>query len=115
MQETETLEDKTKRLKRLAMDCAAGLVFTDRHLPRKESLLNVFLPLALMSHKEAVVLNKKIGARGVIYEYVNKAAPRSHNGFPSFFSVSFIPHEDAEEFLGYWQEEVDRRQAVAKN
>jgi hypothetical protein len=75
-------------LKKLADDIRAGRVFTSAHLsPGEERLLpSVFMPLAFMSAEQ----RRPLQGAGLAYEYLDRAAPRSINGCPMFFSVRFL-------------------------
>ena len=39
---------------------------------------------------------------GLIYEYIDKAGPRSINGLPNFFSMRLLNKEDALKVDGYY-------------
>ncbi len=79
--------------KQLAEDMYKGLVFTDRHVQRKEDIPGVFMPLALMDSKFVEELQKN--PPGMIYEYMDKAGPMAMNGMPMFLSCRMISIDDA--------------------
>ena len=76
-------------IKQLAIDLYGGSIFTDRQCP-PESLPMVFMPIALGAFKEDFDINKI----GLIYEYIDKAGPRSINGMPCFMSFRWINRDD---------------------
>ena len=98
-------------LKKLAQDAHDGLVFTDRHLPKGDShqFLATFMVLALMDPEK---LNEVAGEIGMVYEYLDKAGPRSVNGYPSFFSCNFLNKSDTEKFLEYVRPLQEKATAV---
>lgn len=86
-------------LETLAQDLAAGKVFhSDYHGPSIEqsglTIQSVFMTLFLMdaAHAEWLKANDIVS----VYEYLDKAGPRSVNGLPCFMSCCFINREDAE-------------------
>jgi hypothetical protein len=74
-------------LKTLARDMAMEKVFTSNHVPDHDARMlgMIFMPLALGG----------LGGRnpeeiGMIYEYLDRAGPRSINGYPCFFSFRMV-------------------------
>lgn len=82
-----------EEIKRLAEDIYRGLVFTDRHVQNPDDVERVFMPLILLGDDQREEI-RSCGP-GMIYEYMDKACPRSINGMPMFFSFRFISQEDA--------------------
>lgn len=88
-------------------------IFTlhDIHPNSREHLAGmVFMPLALgafAGYNEASL--KKIGT---IYEYLDKAGPRSINGYPIFFSLRIVHVKDWERALKAIQLEEERRKGI---
>lgn len=83
-------------LKKIAEDIFAGRVFTDRHIKledQKALLHTIFLPLVFMSDKGTKEM--KDANVAVLYEYLDKAGPRMINGYPCFFSMSFLNEAEA--------------------
>lgn len=107
--EPETEEEKSERLRRLVLDICDGRVVTDLHVP-EGALGIVFVPLMLMSPEE----RKKFAMLdiGLVYEYLQEAAPSSINGLPVFFSLRTLGREDAKRVCEGWRLERERRQAV---
>lgn len=81
-----------QEVKQLAEDMYRGLVFTDRHLQRKEDVSMVFIPLVLMGKELIDKLLKN--PPGMIYEYLDKAGTMSVNGMPMFMSFKMVSTED---------------------
>lgn len=93
-------------LKQLSMDLANGKIFTNRHLPEhdKTSLGMIFMPLVLGAFKDRD--EEDIKDIGLIYEYYDKAGPRSINGYPSFFSFGFLDTNDCNRMHAYYTEYI---------
>lgn len=82
-----------EEIKKLADDIYKGMVFTDRHIQNPDDISRVFIPLALLKKEQIEEL--KVDSPGLIYEYMDKAGPRSINGMPMFCSFRFLSQEDA--------------------
>lgn len=98
---------KKEDIKQLANDMNKGLVFTDRHISGLNSLPMVFMPLAIMSAKK-----EWIDQVGLIYEYLDKAGPRSINGMPMFMSMKIVPKADVKELYDYMKKYKEAEAAV---
>jgi hypothetical protein len=83
-------------LKKIAIDFADGKIFTSDLLPDMNLLPQVFVPIALNCFKDIPEEDIKKGKLWVIYEYYDKAGPRSINGYPIFFSLNYLSKEEAE-------------------
>ena len=83
-----------EQLAELAFDIEGGKVFTTWHMPKGEANLSiVFMPLALMDKEGMEEFRKREPV--MIYEYLDKSAPRSVNGMPSFMSMNLLNAEEA--------------------
>ncbi len=93
-----------KELKQLAIDIAENKVFGTFHMNENEmnSLQVVFMPFIALSEER----RKKMRDDNVIhvYEYYDKAGPRSVNGMPCFFSFSEIIEKDWKKVVKYIKE-----------
>ena len=83
-----------QELRQLAVDIKSGAVFTTNHMPTSDEHMigSIFMPLMLMNeeqHKDFI--DKK---PGMVYEYLEKAMPRSVNGYPTFMSFEFLTEEE---------------------
>jgi hypothetical protein len=88
-------------LKQIAEDLYSGKIFCDQHLENYEQLRFVFMPLGLGG---AEFLQTLIDAKAkFIFEYLDKAGPRSVNGYPSFFSFQYLNGEDVAKMFGYYE------------
>lgn len=108
--ESETEEQRTKRLRRFVLDFCDGRIFTDRHLGRIEDLRMVFMPLALMGRDQLEELAKSDPA--LFYEHIDKAGPQSINGMPCFFSVRTLSRADWERVAPAIASEIERRKGI---
>lgn len=84
---------KDTELKKIAADLYEGKIFTHTQIKNEQDILMVFMPIALGAFKNWPKEN--IDKIGLIYEYIDKAGPRSINGYPIFFSFSMINKTDA--------------------
>lgn len=97
-------------LTNLAKDIAMNLVFTSDHVRREEwdNILGmVFMPVALGAFSDYSDEGRK--DIGMIYEYFDKAGPRSINGYPIFFSFSIVNVKDR---LFIWEKVEKVRKAL---
>lgn len=77
---------KTDELKKLAVDFHHGHIFTNRDIAQPNLFLHsVFMPLIFMKFSK-----KDAECVGLIYEYLDKAGPRSINGMPMFYELSLL-------------------------
>ena len=96
----ESVEMKTdKELKQLALDMFKCNVFTDRHIkPNEQDLLpSIFMPFFFMNKEQSEEFAKR--DIGMLYEYMDKAGPRSINGYPIFFSFQVLEMSEIERLL----------------
>lgn len=97
-------------LTQLAKDIATNLVFTSDHIRREEwdNILGmVFMPIALGAFSDySEEARKDIG---MVYEYWDKAGPRSINGYPIFFSFAIVNVKDR---LFVWEKVEKIRKAL---
>jgi len=75
-------------LKQIALDLYHGLIFSTGHIENPEDAPRVFMPFSLMDGDSINEFKKQ--DPGLVYEYLEKAAPRSINGLPIFFSFQFL-------------------------
>lgn len=101
-------------LHQIAEDLFAGRIYTDRHIPEHEgahALGMVFMPLALGADLTTLGFSET-NPPGMIYEYLDKAGPRSCNGMPAFFSMHVLTQTEAEEVMRLWRNMRDAIKAV---
>lgn len=81
-------------LKQLAIDVVAEKVFGSWLIPKHDTRLlgNIFMVMMLVDDIE----RKRMERDGIrfVYEYWDKAGPRSINGYPIFMSASFLTKAD---------------------
>ncbi len=84
-----------EELAKIGKDMALGLVFTSNHIREADlsAMATIFMPLVFMKPEELKKLREEDKAY-VFFEYNDKAGPRSINGYPSFFSFSFLTKEE---------------------
>lgn len=81
-----------QELRALAVDLAEDKIFTDRHLPEHErhNFSLVFMVFIFMSQEQI----NRMDDLGLVYEYIDKAGPRSVNGMPIFMSACYLNKHD---------------------
>lgn len=77
-----------KEIKQLAYDIFKGLVFTNAHCKDIDLIPIVFAPLSFMDRKMIKAFEKEKPA--LFYEYMDKALPKSINGYPVFGSMRYL-------------------------
>lgn len=102
--ETEEREPKTDdELKQIAQDLWAGKIYSDRHIPEEQgpkALQMVFMPLSFMHPDDLKKFSEAKPA--FVYEYIDKAGPRSCNGMPNFFSFQYLDEAETERMFEYF-------------
>lgn len=89
-------------LKQIALDMLHGEIFTDRHCHSLEELRSSFLILALMEPEAMKKMEEdKIN---FVYEYYDKAAPRSVNGRPIFFSCHCLDETESKRMFEFYEQ-----------
>lgn len=91
-------------LKQIAIDLFDGKIFCDQHIPPDSSLHTmpmVFMPIILGALDQYTGDRKEIG---MIFEYLDKAGPRSINGYPNFFSMQILTQAEWEIAHKYYEE-----------
>jgi len=93
-----------KKLRELAMDICDGKIFHDRMIGPdrlRQDVGMVFMPFAL-----GALEGLKPKTIGLMYEYYDKAGPRSVNGMPCFFSFRILHRNNLDDLQKY-MEEID--------
>lgn len=107
----EKREDKSdSELKVLASDIFDGKIFTNRHLPNDglDNMEMVFMPIALGAFSK--LTDEECNDIGLIYEYLDKASPRSVNGYPTFMSFHVLNVREFEKMSKYYIEYKDLKE-----
>lgn len=90
-------------VKELALGIMSGAIFTDRSLGEHNNhmLGSVFMPFLFMDDdlrkqtmKTLLPKGEKSKKMGMIYEFMDKAGPRSVNGLPIFHTMHVIGPDD---------------------
>jgi hypothetical protein len=97
-----------EELRKLAAEIVDNVVFTNRHirLQDKEMLGMIFLPIMLGDSRVIATVR----AAGLIYEYYDKALPRSCNGYPFFMSFDSVLAKDMPALELYVREYTEMKQ-----
>lgn len=94
-------------LKTFVTDFLAGKIFTDRQVRNGPDIPMVFMVLALGGLEG--LTKEQVDNIGLVYEYLDKAAPRSINGEPIFFSCRFLNVAQAERAIRAIQRELEHQ------
>jgi hypothetical protein len=81
-----------EELREFVIDFLAGRIYTTAHMPETANLGLVFMPLIFGALSEWS--EEDWAEIGIIYEYLDKAGPRSVNGMPGFFSMQLMHVDD---------------------
>ncbi len=87
---------KSQELKQLALDYVENKIFGSWDIPKTEKsniIGMVFLPIMFIEKKDI--------PKGLchVYAYLKDAGPRSINGYPIFWSCSFLNKKEFQEFI----------------
>jgi hypothetical protein len=79
-------------IKALALDIQEGRVFGSWHLKKTDEWLlsSIFLPLMFLEPEQV----EEMAEVAHIFEYIDRAGPRSINGYPAFMSFHRISHTE---------------------
>jgi hypothetical protein len=101
-----------EELKQIAIDILADRIFTSNHINQADydSLVNIFMPLALMHPKEKIKLMEQEPV--LFYEYMSEAGPRSINGYPMFMSFHFLVQEEVDIMHKYMNALINAQKEV---
>lgn len=92
-----------EQLRQLCIDIYGGLVFTDRHCHSAQEVGMVFMPIGLGG------LNPEDEPE-MIYEYMDKAGPRSVNGMPMFMSANVMNRADFRAWLPMYEKYIQMQE-----
>jgi len=100
------------KLREFIDDFVSNRIFTTAHLrdSQADMIPNIFLPLALGCFSKTQP--ESLDQIGVIYEYYEKASPRSINGLPIFFSFHMLHIDDWERAKPAIEKEMERRKNI---
>ena len=105
---TKPRQMSDEQLRQLCIDIYAGKVFTDRHCNSPQDIGMVFMVVGLGG------LNNDDEPE-MIYEYLDKAGPRSVNGMPMFMSVNVMNRADFRAWLPMYIEYEKAQQEFLDN
>ena len=101
-------------MRQLAADIEDGKVFGSWSLRECDGHLvtSIFMPIVFMSSEQRDEFKEKDVAH--FYEYLDKAGPRSINGYPMFPSMAYINKKDWLQTWGYIKEYRDKKESFLK-
>jgi|ERR1043166_2333163 hypothetical protein len=100
-------------LNTLVRDFVAGRVFTNAHVRDPHLLGTIFMPLGLGAFSG--VPPEKLATVGMIYEYMDRAGPRSINGYPMFLSFRVLSVGDASRLFAMAKKMEEAMKAVTSS
>jgi hypothetical protein len=83
-----------ERIKEIGIDLYKGLIFTSLQVQNPSDIGMVFMPILLMDENQMAEFKEL--KPFVIFEYFDKAGPRSINGYPIFWSCCHATKEEWE-------------------
>lgn len=109
--ENQTTSMSDVQLKKLAIDISDGKVFTDTMIPpdQYQMVSIIFMPLIFLGKEK---LEELANTCGLLYEYYDKAGPRSVNGFPIFFSFNSLNKEDIKKVDEYYKKIEEAKKSL---
>lgn len=105
-QEPERISDAD--IKEFVLGLADGRLFTSAHVGNPRDVMLVFMVLALMPNRFPEDYARKVG---VLWEWLEKAGPRSVNGMPCFFSARIMHVDDWKRALDAYERFKKEREA----
>ena len=92
---------RREELKKLAIDIVEGRVFGTWNISSEEKNLipMIFLPLNFIDERQF----RRLKSRKIVhaYEHLDRAGPRTVNGYPIFFSCKFLTRKDWKRVVRY--------------
>lgn len=89
-----------EELNQLAIDVTTNKVFMTQDANVAHSTFMVVLSLLDDKARDEIIAAKP----AAFYEYYDKAGPRSVNGYPSFYSVHWIPEDEWKTFYDIYEQ-----------
>lgn len=109
--------NRTKQeLKQIAMDLLDDKIFSDRHLREGEAptmMQMIFMPLVFMDEQQMPLFLAQ--RPNFIFEYTDKAGPRSVNGYPIFFSMQYLNEEESKIMFDYYDKFVETKKKLMED
>src|SRR5574338_507886 len=102
-----------EKLRQFVDDFVSNRIFTLHHIPptqRQHLPGMVFLPVALRAFSQYNPASLEVV--GTIYEHIEKASPRSINGYPMFMSFHVMHVKDWQRAAKAIEAEEKRRQSI---
>ena len=97
-------------LRTFVIDFLAGKIFTSAQMNEGTSIEMVFMPLVFGALADWP--REDLEQIGILWEYLDKAGPRSINGLPSFFSLRIMHRDDWERCFNAIVREQERQREI---
>jgi hypothetical protein len=95
-----------KELKQVAMDIVDKKIFHSEMLKDETYLHAVFMPLLFVKEEQI-----NFDLVGLLYEYMDKATPRTINGLPTFSSANMLHREQVDKLQDYINKFIEMRES----
>lgn len=99
-----------EEIKQIATDLFHNRIFTSQHLNQDAHMINQVFMVLLFMKNDQIPTNL-----GMIYEYEDKAMPRSINGYPIFMSCHFLNTDDTEKVFSIYNKLKTSEDKVLKS
>jgi len=105
------------QVKILAERILKNEIFTDHHVREREQDLvpRIFMTVAFIGNDPEACGAFKKNPPGMIYAEMKDAAPRSINGYPMFFSCSFLSQKDTERVFAVYQAMTEALDSIGES
>lgn len=98
------------KLKEFVLGLCDGKVFTSEHCNSPDDIRRVFMVVGLGGLSN--IPQEQLQNVGILWEWLDKAGPRSINGMPMFLSVRLMHKEDWARAVVAYKKEMDRRDQI---
>lgn len=99
-----------EQLKEFVLGLCDGKIFTSEHCRSVDDIGRVFMIVGLGGLSK--LSKEHLNSVGILWEWLDKAGPRSINGMPMFLSVRLMHKEDWARAVVAYKKEMERRDQI---
>jgi len=103
------------QVKILAERILKNEIFTDHHVREQDLVPRIFMTVAFIGNDPEACGAFKKNPPGMIYAEMKDAAPRSINGYPMFFSCSFLSQKDTERVFAVYRAMTEALDSIGES
>jgi len=103
------------QVKILAERILKNEIFTDHQVRDQGLVPSIFMPVAFIGDDPEACGAFKKNPPGMIYAEMKDAAPRSINGYPMFFSCSFLSQKDTERVFAVYKAMTEALDSIGES